>query len=274
MLFMQTPKQHFDSEDGDFKVPWIKARKGPWKCQPIKGVTQNPDGTLSAEEGNAVAQYVAAGSWRNQLASEVLGEYGVPLIPIYNSTVTAWEFHRSNHVGQECSHFCHPSLPQFWLWHLLKVLRQVQLPLVQDPSKQKLQAGCAITYDRDEPRFGAPRPTASMLAEQERQQGFWDWLFGRKRFVLRDGLLMPATDAEDAAVLESSSDTRAQRGIPWAGVQQLLELLQQQQQRQGQGRTQAGFELLQAEGALEEQQEAAEGGSPRRRSRRRAAGGD
>ena len=38
LLWLETPKQHFDSVDGDYKVAWIGQRRGPWTCQPVDGV--------------------------------------------------------------------------------------------------------------------------------------------------------------------------------------------------------------------------------------------
>eukprot|EP00775_Hariotina_reticulata_P009622 gene9622-9783_t len=125
MFFMETPKQHFDSADGDYKVPWIGVRKGPWVCQPIKGVSLDADGNLHSAPGDKVGEYVVTGSWRNQLAHQVLVEkYNMPFMPIYNTTATAWEFHRKNFDGQECSHFCHPSIPQLWLWSMKQAFKK------------------------------------------------------------------------------------------------------------------------------------------------------
>lgn len=58
MFWFEIPKQHFDSADGDYKVPWIGVRKGPWQCQPIEGLSMDKEGHLVAEKGNAVAEYV------------------------------------------------------------------------------------------------------------------------------------------------------------------------------------------------------------------------
>lgn len=226
MFFMETPKQHFDSADGDYKVPWIRTRKGPWTCQPIQGVSLNPDGSIGAQDGNEVAQYVARGSWRNQHAREVLAQYGLPLLPIYNVTVPAWDFHRRNLAGQECSHFCHPSLPQFWLWHMLSVFKQQQLPFVEDPWKQIPKSGCAIVREWEENHFGAPKPKADIEKEarQQAQSSFWDWLLGGSQVSVKDGVVVPPVDAS-AGVADGASVS------PWEVVQKLLDLrvLQQPQ---------------------------------------------
>lgn len=246
MFFMETPKQHFDSADGDFKVPWITTRKGPWTCQPIQGVSLDAEGNVVADKSVDVAEDVAKGSWRNQDAREILSKYGIPLIPIYNVTVPAWQFHRSNLVGQECSHFCHPSLPQFWLWNLLTTLRQQQVPAVEDVDKLKLQAGCAIALDRDEKKFGDPRPTIAVLDEQERQRSFWDWLFGRSKLVVKDGVLVPSKGAAGSSVGSPS---------PWEALVKLLDQQGQQDTQQQQQQPSKLPPRVQQEKKRKEQQE-------------------
>jgi hypothetical protein len=244
MYFMETPKQHFDSADGDYKVAWIKTRKGPWTCQPIQGVSLKPDGSLAAEPGNSVAQYVARGSWRNQHAREVLQQYGLPLLPIYNVTVPAWDLHRHNMQGQECSHFCHPSLPQFWLWHMLQAFKQQGLPAVKDPHTAPVpKAGCAVIRDWDESKYGFPKSQkgsdagqeSAKAAEQSRQQGFWEWLQGKAggAVVVKDGVVVPP-----AAPGAGSGAGQGGSVSAWQVLQQLLDLKllqapQQQQQPQG-----------------------------------------
>jgi hypothetical protein len=188
-------------------VPWITTRKGPWTCQPIKGVYLNPDGSLAAEPGNEVAQYVTEGSWRNAHAREVLTQYGLPLIHIYNETATAWAFHRQNLDGQECSHFCHPSLPQFWLWHLRNTFRDHKLTPVEDPWKQVPKAGCAIIYEWEETKFGSPKTAAAEEAEKvaNATASFWEWIRGSTgssggKIQVKDGVLLPPSAASQAAV--------------------------------------------------------------------------
>jgi hypothetical protein len=253
MFFMETPKQHFDSADGDYKVHWIKTRKGPWTCQPIQGVSLQPDGSIRAEDGNEVADYVARGSWRNQHAREVLAQYGLPLLPIYNVTVPAWGFHRQNLDGQECSHFCHPSLPQFWLWHMLSVFRQEQLPFVEDPWQQIPKSGCAIIREWEENQFGAPKSKADIEKEarQQAQSSFWDWLSGRSKVLVEDGVVVPpvgVTTGVGGGVSVS----------PWEVVQKLLDLrvLQQPQPQQQQQQVQQEKQRkgLQEKGTRRQQQ--------------------
>jgi hypothetical protein len=203
-------------------VPWLGTRKGPWTCSPIKGVELHPDGSLVPQPGNAVAEFVARGSWRNTYARAILGkQYGMPLVSIYNVTVPAWRFHRSNLAGQECSHFCHPSLPQLWVHALFAALRGARVPPIADPRKQKIKAGCAHAFDHLETRFGSPLPAAHVLSEADRQRAFFDWLFGRRSYGLKDGVLVPAAAT-------AGQDKQQQRVTPLEGLMRLLDRQQQE----------------------------------------------
>jgi hypothetical protein len=209
-------------------------RKGPWTCQAIRGVALLPNGSLSAARGDAVAEFVAAGAWRNAYARDILARgYGMPLVAIYNVTVPAWRFHRSNLAGQECSHYCHPSLPQLWVHALWSALERQRVPPVANPAAQKLAAGCAHVYERDEAKFGKPRPLERVLSDTERQAAFFAWLFGRQQYVVRDGVLVQA----DAAAKQTQQQQQQQQqgGAPTPTPWELLQQLLQQRQRQAEG---------------------------------------
>jgi hypothetical protein len=167
-FWMQTPKQHFDSSDGDFQLAWL-GRKGPWECKPLANISRDPvTGTLLAAPGDEVAAYVAAGTWRNIMAAEELGQAGMGMIPIYNVTVPAWDKHRSNPVGPECSHYCHPGIPQQWV----AVLHQA----LADRGVQPLPAGyrrryqgpvpCLVAKERDEHLVTAAAAVAAAASER------------------------------------------------------------------------------------------------------------
>jgi hypothetical protein len=148
-FFMETPKQHFESTDGDFKSAWLEPGKGPsppYVCKPIEGVELGKDGALLVTgKGRAVAEYVAKGTWRNMDARRVLGEYGMPMLHIYNVTATAWDMHRRNLRGQECSHFCYPSIPQLWVYELYKTLQErgvPEVPAAEAAKRHRADAGC------------------------------------------------------------------------------------------------------------------------------------
>lgn len=191
VFFMETPKQHFaDAFDGDYQVKWLtdkKRRRGNHTCGPIKNVTYEADGTLTAPEDDTVATLIANGTWRNVDARRILLDtYGMPLVPIFNTSVAFWNMHRKNYAGTECSHFCHPSIPQLWLWVLHRSLSKhgvEPLPLPKGPVRER--NGCAQVFERDETKLGAPKAVAKVVAEAEakrrKQMGLFSWLFGRRR---------------------------------------------------------------------------------------------
>ena len=155
-LFMETPKQHFDSEGGDFQEEWKHgktARHAPYVCQPVTGVKLNRYGAVKAEAGNAAAVRVAEGNWRNKEARSILREqYGMPLVPVYNISVPGWYMHRRNDIGPECSHYCHPSSPQLWVYMLYKTLEGVGVrKLTAEEAAGKAQdRSCVTIWDTHE----------------------------------------------------------------------------------------------------------------------------
>lgn len=191
------------------------------------------------------------GSWRNIIARDILvKEYKVPLIPVYNTTATAWEFHRKNFDGQECSHFCHPSIPQLWLWTLMQSWRQYGVkPIPPGKEVKRYKPGCAIVMERDEGQYGGAKPIELVLKEkqqqlqkqQDQQQpvGFVGWLFGWKRKAPKvpmprvqtlDGVaVFPATDGGSSSSI--SDDTGSSPGPfphaktlhPWQVLERMYE---------------------------------------------------
>jgi len=172
-FFMQTPKQHFESADGDYQVGWLAKKQGPFKCQPISGVTLLPDGSLAGDEDSVIAQYVAAGTWRNIDAHNILHEtYGMPIIPVYNLTVPAWDRHRENFNGQECSHFCHPSIPQLWIYQLKLALHKNWVRYFGgDPGAKKHGPGCSTVLDREEAKLPKPKTLEEMVNGVQLERG-------------------------------------------------------------------------------------------------------
>ncbi|KAF6251417.1 hypothetical protein COO60DRAFT_619659 [Scenedesmus sp. NREL 46B-D3] len=211
LFWMETPKQHFDSVDGDYKVPWIGKRKGPFTCQPVQGLSMDADGALHADAGNAVAEFVMQGSWRNIMARDILAKkYKLPFIPVYNSSATAWQFHRVNFDGQECSHYCHPSIPQLWVWVLKQTLqRHGMRPVGNWQEVKRRKPGCATVLDRDEGQYGGAKSVDLVLKQQQQflqkqqeqrlarlraqqqPQGFLSWLLGLGRRAVPDLQLVP-----------------------------------------------------------------------------------
>jgi hypothetical protein len=186
-----------------------------------------------------VTPHVMQGSWRNIMAREILiQKYKMPFIPVYNSSATAWQFHRVNFDGQECSHYCHPSIPQLWIWVLKQTLQQYNMqPVESYPEVKRHKPGCATVLDRDEGQYGGPMTIDLVLKKQQQwqqkqreqqvaklraqqpPQGFLSWLLGLRRRAIpdpepvplqtvqvMDGVaVFPADAAADGASTRSSS---------------------------------------------------------------------
>jgi hypothetical protein len=187
------------------------------------------------------------GTWRNMLAQEFLVEdYKMPFIPIYNSSATAWQFHRRNHDGQECSHYCHPSIPQLWVWVLKQTLQQHGTKPVEEYQEVKRhKPGCATVLDYNEQYFERPKSVDVGLKQQRlhRQMA----RLGTKQGVVldlepeplpvqalqvNDGVF-PVNAATDGASTGSSSSTLSGETLhPWQALDKVLNKKQQQQQQQ------------------------------------------
>jgi hypothetical protein len=93
LFWFETPKQHFDSADGDYKVPWINTRKGPFTCQPVQGLSMDKDGALHAEAGNAVAEYVmqvSSEQSRRQGYTDAYGLHAQPFLHHIAAAASPW----------------------------------------------------------------------------------------------------------------------------------------------------------------------------------------
>jgi hypothetical protein len=215
------------------------------------------------------------GSWRNIMAREILiQKYKMPYIPVYNSSATAWQFHRVNFDGQECSHYCHPSIPQLWVWVLKQTLQKYGVrPVEKWQDAKRHSPGCAQAFDRDERQYGGAKPIDLVLKQlqqwlqKQRQQqvaklraqqpqGILSWLLGLRRWIpdpepvplptvqLMDGIaVFPAEKATGGARSSSSSGSSSggassSSGRPDATLQpwQVLEKVLDGQQQQQQRR--------------------------------------
>jgi hypothetical protein len=145
-----------------------------------------------------ISAAIASGTWRNADARRILaGAYGMRLVPIYNTTVAFWRMHRANFKGQECSHFCHPSVPQLWLWVLHRTLADAgvtAMPAGKAPARDR--NGCARVFERDQTKLGLPKAVDKVYVEAEVRRrdklraahgALWRLadLFGRRRRRLR-----------------------------------------------------------------------------------------
>ncbi|PSC75375.1 hypothetical protein C2E20_1285 [Micractinium conductrix] len=102
MIWADTGPQHFNTRDGTY--PGNGER--PFKCRPL----------TAWSDGNPV---VAAGTWRNKAVAPLLPRLADAHLRLFNASVPLW----NSHIPGECSHWCHPSAYQLWLFLLNGVLR-------------------------------------------------------------------------------------------------------------------------------------------------------
>ncbi|CAL8461602.1 g1133 [Coccomyxa elongata] len=141
MIWRETSPQYFSTETGDF----YGAVK-PYQCQPIGGredtVQLLPDGSLCTQEQSL--QVVLEGNWRNKASTAVVEALGIPVMRIWNESVPLWEFHYESirnldgtmGVGEDCTHSCHPSTYQIWIYSLYRVLSEYQDMLPQKQASE------------------------------------------------------------------------------------------------------------------------------------------
>lgn len=72
-------------------------------------------------------------------ARDILPSYGMPLLPVFNTTVAMSGFHRTLKKGEgmDCTHYCHPSGPQMAVAALIQVLKEARLPAPAPMSDKK-----------------------------------------------------------------------------------------------------------------------------------------
>ena len=69
-------------------------------------------------------QVLAEGGWRNKIALPVLEGLGVPIIRTWNQSLPMWQYHTNySEKDGDCTHMCHPSEYQYWVYELYRTLR-------------------------------------------------------------------------------------------------------------------------------------------------------
>ena len=116
--------QHFPkSATGDFES-W-----GPdhFPCKPLDVSLDSKDHLHTQD---AALQILMEGGWRNKLAAPVMDSLGIPVLATWNQSVPLWQWHHHYnphwaHQGYgngECTHSCHPSVYQLWVYQLYALL--------------------------------------------------------------------------------------------------------------------------------------------------------
>eukprot|EP00884_Botryococcus_braunii_P023107 jgi/Botrbrau1/9480/Bobra.0252s0098.2 len=124
-IWRDSSVQHFDTPTGDYQCDGCPSPSYPFICQAIPNVTLNDRNELEADAFH-VAE-VVAGGWRNRIALPVMEQLGIPIMHTWNTSLPIFHFHHNFQEKDDCTHFCHPSPYQMWIWDMYKVL-QAQYP--------------------------------------------------------------------------------------------------------------------------------------------------
>ena len=115
IVWRDTAAQHFATPTGDFGL----RLSTPFVCKPLNVTLQN-DNTLVPQEqsDSAAAQDILQGGFRNHVANSIIASLGIPIVETWNLSVPMWEYY--HHVAEkgDCTHSCHPSGYQVWLFQL------------------------------------------------------------------------------------------------------------------------------------------------------------
>ena len=115
IVWRDNAAQHFATATGEFGLRLAM----PFVCKPLN-VTLQTDNTLipQQESDPAAAQEIVQGGFRNRIANPVISSLGIPIIQTWNLSVPMWEYY--HHVAEkgDCTHSCHPSGYQVWLYQL------------------------------------------------------------------------------------------------------------------------------------------------------------
>eukprot|EP00884_Botryococcus_braunii_P012833 jgi/Botrbrau1/21550/Bobra.174_2s0051.1 len=129
MIWRDSSVQHFNTPTGDYSV-----KGSPPPCMPIGlNLTEDairllPDGSLSSARSDL--QVVLEGGWRNKVATPIMESLGIPIMHTWNQSLPLWwtKNHYNPKCGLDdywcgdCTHACHPSMYQIWMYHLYDVL--------------------------------------------------------------------------------------------------------------------------------------------------------
>ena len=127
LLWMDTPPQHFLTDLGEYPKDGTSPPYNCWyigKAHNVDPLRVTKDHQLTTVD--PIYQSVADGGWRNIIARSVMDKAHVPVLQIWNESMLLWNYHRDNGAGWECTHFCFPSAPQVWVYHLIIKLQELQ----------------------------------------------------------------------------------------------------------------------------------------------------
>lgn len=122
VVWRDNAAQHFATPTGEFGLRLAM----PFVCKPLN-VTLQSDNTLLPQQNcdAAAADDIVQGGFRNRIANPHISSLGIPIVQTWNLSVPMWEYY--HHVAEkgDCTHSCHPSGYQVWLYQLHATITSV-----------------------------------------------------------------------------------------------------------------------------------------------------
>lgn len=115
LIWRNTAAQHFATPTGEFGLRLAI----PFVCKPLNVTLQDDNSLMPQKQCDAAAAHeIVQGGFRNSVANPVISSLGIPIIQTWNLSVPMWEYY--HHVAEkgDCTHSCHPSGYQVWLYQL------------------------------------------------------------------------------------------------------------------------------------------------------------
>ena len=127
-LWRDSSVQHFNTPVGNYFTDPVS-----WDCLPL-GTLLGGVGSITVDDTNIIhrntgpeeLELILEGGWRNKAARPMMEELGIPLVETWNKTLPVWKYHHHYHENpdhNDCTHWCHPSPYQMWIYDTLLVLR-------------------------------------------------------------------------------------------------------------------------------------------------------
>ena len=122
IVWRDNAAQHFATPSGEFGLRLTV----PYVCKPLNVTLQDDNSLIPQQQCDAaVAQDIVQGGFRNRIANPVMSSLGIPIVQTWNLSVPMWEYYHHVARNGDCTHSCHPSGYQVWLYQLHATISSV-----------------------------------------------------------------------------------------------------------------------------------------------------
>lgn len=138
-LWRDSSVQHFNTPVGNYLTDPVS-----WDCLPL-GTLVGGLGSITIDDDNVIhrngpeeLELILEGGWRNKAARPMMVDLEIPLVETWNKTLPVWRYHHHYHENpdhNDCTHWCHPSPYQMWIYDTLLVLQHM-LPQIKSHTKR------------------------------------------------------------------------------------------------------------------------------------------